>query len=235
MDQQHVTFALVAIGALTLLNTGILIGGDAPTGMLASDSPETTQPPTDSEPSAAETTEESETTLDIEVPPTGTPDVYGETLGVSYDDVSPTDRQQTEETINELAELDRNTELDELTDDELERYIDIASQISCEYCCDVPSIIREDGQKACVCEHSYAMRGLGKYLVMEHGDKMTDDEILAELSKWKTLFFPQQMEQKAEIMTDEGIDTDFVKLGSNEYRGIEQQAAGGGGGMVGSC
>ena len=125
--------------------------------------------------------------------PTGTPKVYGEELGIRYDDVNLNDPKLADKTIEVLANYDRTINLD---GENLERYIDIASQISCEYCCGAQSIIvrREDviemekkiedaiatgqiskeqaerykknaGDAACGCAHSYAMRGLAKYLI----------------------------------------------------------------------
>ena len=57
-----------------------------------------------------------------EIIPTGVPAVYGEELGITYDDVSPNNAQKTEETINLLGNIDR---IETLEGAELERYIDI--------------------------------------------------------------------------------------------------------------
>ncbi len=167
-----------------------------------------------------------------EIIPTGVPEIYGVELGVSYDDVSASDPLQADATIGVMSNLDRTMEL---TGDNLQRYIDITSEISCEYCCGAKSIIFDDGSAACGCAHSYAMRGLGKYLVVEHGDDYTNEEILAEIGKWKVLFFPGIHEAKAAALEAQGIDSkDYINLASNKYRGIEKgsQASGG---MVGGC
>jgi hypothetical protein len=161
--------------------------------------------------------------------PTGIPEIYGKELDISYNDVSASNPQSANAAIGVMADLDGSIEV---TGDDLDRYIDIASQISCEYCCGAKSIIFSNGQKACGCAHSYAMRGLAKYLITEHGDEFTDDEILGELAKWKVLFFPTQMTQRATALEENGIEVSYVNLGSNTYRGIEQ---GSGGGMVGGC
>lgn len=166
--------------------------------------------------------------------PTGVPDVYGEELGIRYDDVSVNSPRTTEETIELLGNIDR---VETLTGNDLERYIDILYNqhkgLSCEYCCGARSIIFENGQPACGCAHSYAMRGLTKYLIKYHGDEMTDDEILTEAAKWKVLFFPGIMEGKAQVMEANGLSTDYLNLATNKYRGIEQGQASGG--MVGGC
>src|SRR3989338_4936598 len=70
--------------------------------------------------------------------PTGIPEVYGNELGVSYDDISPYDQQKADLTIRKLAYLDQNIELNQ---QELQRYINIGLKISCEYCCGADSII----------------------------------------------------------------------------------------------
>ncbi len=162
--------------------------------------------------------------------PTGVPKIYGSELGIKYDDVSPNNRVLADKTIAVMGNLDRTLTL---TGDDLTRYIRITSQISCEYCCGAKSIIFSDGRPACGCAHSYAMRGLAKYLILNHGDELSDDEILSELAKWKTLYFPGQMTAKAQILSEKGIDVNYINLGSNKYRGIEKGVAGAG--MVGGC
>ena len=89
------------------------------------------------------------------------------------------------------------------------------------------------GGAACSCAHSFAMRGLAKYLLVKH-PKMSNDEILTELAKWKTLFFPGQMTAKAALLQQQGIEFSYISLGSNKYRGIEQGSSADGG-MVGGC
>ena len=166
---------------------------------------------------------------DVSVIPKGAPDVYGSELGVKFDDISSSAPQKTDDTIKKLALLDLNINLDK---SQLERYIKIASQISCEYCCDAESIIFKNGDPACGCAHSYAMRGVAKYLITKHGSEYTDDQILEELGKWKTLFFPSQITAKADILQSKGVELNYINLASNKYRGLEKGAEGG---MVGGC
>jgi hypothetical protein len=167
-----------------------------------------------------------------EIIPSGIPKIYGKELGVSYDEVSESNPQRANAIISILSNLDKTITLQ---GDDLQRYIKIASQISCEYCCGANSIIFNDGSAACGCAHSYAMRGLAKYLITEHGTEYTDDEILSELGKWKVLFFPGIHESKAAIMESQGIEVNYISLASNENRGIEKGAPAGSGGMVGGC
>lgn len=165
--------------------------------------------------------------------PTGTPKVYGAELEVSYDDVSPQNLARANRTIKKMADIDRARKL---TGKEQKRYQDILYHqydgISCEYCCDARAVIFQNGSAACGCEHSFAMRGLTKQLITEYGDKMSDEEILTEIGKWKVLFFPDNHLQKAKAMQERGIELDYISLTTNSNRGIEQ---GGSGDMVGGC
>ncbi len=163
--------------------------------------------------------------------PQGIPDIYGPELSINFNDISSSNPQKADATIKRLAILDNQITLQ---GKELQRYIDIVSQISCEYCCGADSIITADGKPACGCAHSYAMRGLAKYLITKHPTEFTDNEILEELAKLKTLFFPGQMSKKAAVLQSKGIELTYTNLGSNKYRGIEA-SAGSGNSMVGGC
>ncbi len=170
----------------------------------------------------------------LEIIPTGVPAIYGNELKISYDDVSPTNPSSADATIAVLSNIDRSETLEGA---ELQRYIDVLYNlndgISCEFCCGARSIIFEDGRSACGCAHSYAMRGLTKYLIKFHGDEFTDEEILEEVGKWKVLFFPGIHEGKAQVLDEQGIELNYINLASNAYRGVEKGQASGG--MVGGC
>lgn len=120
----------------------------------------------------------------------GVPDIYGEELGVSFD--------QVQQAINVMRQYDPTYGKQKITlaGDDLQRYIDIGLKISCEYCCGAKAIIRQDGRAACGCAHSQAMRGLAAYLIQNHGTEYSNDEILRELARWKGMYFPKQMIQK---------------------------------------
>lgn len=169
--------------------------------------------------------------------PKGKPDVYGDELGVSYDSV--------EAAIPRLYETDDyyGSKKIELSAEKQQRYIAITTAISCEYCCGANAITTAAGAPACGCAHSAAMRGLAKYLLDKHPE-MADNQILSELGKWKVLFFPSDSVKKAAALQANGIQLDYISLSSNQYRGIEKQAAvaqstGQGGGalpsQVGGC
>lgn len=170
--------------------------------------------------------------LQSSVIPTGVPRIYGAELGLSYDDVSPNDARKANAAITKMSVYDNSITL---TGDALQRYIAVAGQISCEYCCGANAIIFSNGQAACGCAHSQAMRGLAKYLISRHPNEFTNDEILEELGKWKTLFFPDIMTQKAAVLQSKGIELNYINLASNKYRGIEKGATSSGGAMVGGC
>ena len=171
------------------------------------------------------------TVLSSDILPTGVPAIYGQALGVSYDDISASNPKLADAAIQKLSVY----EGEELNSEQMARYIKIGSAISCEYCCGADSIIFSNGQAACGCAHSYAMRGLAKYLLINNPE-MSDYEILSELGKWKVLFFPGIHETKAKVLEANGIDsTDYVNLASNLYRGAEQGQVPSSSEMVGGC
>ena len=119
--------------------------------------------------------------------PTGVPDVYGEELDISFD--------QVQDAINKVQVFGptygQNGKKIILTGADLKRYINIGSQTACEYCCGVKTLVRKDGTAACGCAHSIMMRGLAAYLIKNHPE-LSDDQILNELNTWKITFFPKQ-------------------------------------------
>ncbi len=176
---------------------------------------------------------ESDRTIEAlpEIIPTGVPAVYGAELEINYDDVSPNDPRKADETIAVMANIDRTVEL---SGNGLARYINILYHMeegmSCEFCCGARSVIFEDGSAACGCAHSFAMRGLTKHLILN--TEMGDEEILSEVGKWKVLFFPDIHVQKASLMQEQELKTDYISLTANVNRGMETGTAGG---MVGGC
>lgn len=119
----------------------------------------------------------------------GVPDIYGEELGVSYDDPV--------QSLSILAQLDPSlpSGVKFENDAQKKRYVVLGSAIACEFCCGAKTLVFSNGQPACGCQHSYAMRGLAAHLIKTHPD-MSDAEMLRELARWKSLFFPKQMIQK---------------------------------------
>jgi hypothetical protein len=117
---------------------------------------------------------------------------------ISYDDVTGS--------LKILANLDRAIDTNSLDPALKERYIAIGTKISCEYCCGAKAVIFADGRAACGCSHSYALRGIAKYLLTQYGDSYTDEEILTEMTKWKNLFFPKDTVKKAAALIANGME-----------------------------
>lgn len=153
-----------------------------------------------------------------EIAPKGKPAVYGDELGVSYDN--------PEAGIPILYQFDDyyGKKPIQLSGEKQQRYIAITTAISCEYCCGANAITTSSGAAACGCAHSAAMRGLAKYLLDKHDD-MSNEQILEELGKWKVLYFPSDSVKKAAALKANNLPTDYISLSSNKYRSIEKQAA----------
>lgn len=120
--------------------------------------------------------------------PTGTPD-YGQALGVSFD-----------EPINSLTTLSNmyrglKVEVEKNKPDAFKRFMTLAGKpvgISCEFCCGVgPVGIDKKGNSACGCQHNPALLSIALYLTAY--TDYSDAEILREVMRWKTLFFPKNM------------------------------------------
>ena len=121
--------------------------------------------------------------------PSGAPE-YSEALGgISFDDpvTSMEYLAKWYPTIN--SEIKNN-------DPEIwQRYLKLAAAprgISCEFCCGVgPQGISAEGTAKCGCQHLPALLGLTLGL-MKNTD-YSDVEILKEVMRWKTIFFPKNM------------------------------------------
>ncbi len=119
--------------------------------------------------------------------PTGTPD-YGVAMGVSYDDPVPSMEKMARayQALNE--QIKQNPE-------QWQRYIDLASEprgVSCEFCCGVgPAGVTKDGKSKCVCQHHPAVLSLTIWLIQN--TDYSDAQILREVYRWKSLFFPKNM------------------------------------------
>src|SRR3989338_38546 len=102
---------------------------------------------------------------------TGVPDKYGQELAVNFD--------QVQQSMNVMKQFDPCYGANKivLTGEALKRYTDVGLRISCEYCCGAKAIVFANGEAACGCAHSQAMRGLAKYLIKNHGTEFTDEEI----------------------------------------------------------
>ncbi|MBI4439310.1 hypothetical protein HY640_05235, partial [Candidatus Woesearchaeota archaeon] len=163
----------------------------------------------------------------------GTPLDYGEAVGVSFDEPIAS--------LNKLAALDRQIPTKSLSSEESRRFINITTRISCEFCCGAPAVTDQNGRDLCGCSHAASFRGLAKYLVKNHPDKWTDEQILAELTKWKAIYYPKNMVEKGVAAVEAGLeltpavlnDRDLLKklkAGDKNTAGINDLPA-----MVGGC
>lgn len=121
--------------------------------------------------------------------PTGTPE-YGKEMGVSFDDP-----------VNSLALMagaypSLKNEVKTNHPDIWKRYLALAAAprgISCEYCCGVgPQGISKDGESLCGCSHAPAVQTVTLWLMLNRPN-YSDAEILREVMRWKTMFFPKNM------------------------------------------
>ncbi len=128
----------------------------------------------------------------------GVPEIYGFELGVKYD-FDLRDQDMMNAMMEKMSTFDRGSkkiDVDALPADFKKRYVNIGSRIACEFCCGAKTLIFPNGQPACECAHSSAMRGLALYLLKNHSNEFSDERILQELARWKSLYFPKQMMKK---------------------------------------
>ncbi|MEK6978997.1 MAG: hypothetical protein AABW86_02150 [Candidatus Micrarchaeota archaeon] len=151
------------------------------------------------------------------IKPSGVPPVYGKELGVNYDD--------TVGALGKLAALDDSITYSSLNEKAKTRYLKIGFAIACEYCCGAKSLIFSNGEKACGCQHSYAMRGIAKYILKNYPEEFTDDQIVEELAKWKMTYFPKQHISKAMEFMKAGMPLNAMDLASQKYRGFKASTA----------
>jgi len=117
--------------------------------------------------------------------PSGSP-VYASELEVSYN--------QADQAVDKLANLEQNVGKENLSREQKERYKEIGTTggTSCEHCCGLTSkdgFARSNGQRQCGCAHNAAFSGLTMWMI-ENG--YSNQEILKEINKWKSSFFPKQ-------------------------------------------
>jgi len=154
--------------------------------------------------------------------PAGTPE-YGDAMGVSFDDP-----------VGSLTKLQRafpglQKEMKENHPEAWQRYLNLATKpvgISCEYCCGVGPIgINPDGSSRCGCSHNPAVHSVTMWLMMN--TEYADAEVLREVLKWKTAWFPKNMVTLAYQVATQGAPTAGDAGGAS---GLDQL-----GNMVGGC
>jgi len=120
--------------------------------------------------------------------PSGTPEYSKKLGGISFDNV--------EASLNYLASLYPRIKEEVKKDPELwKRYMNLASRpvgISCEFCCGVgPVGVDKNGELRCGCKHNPALHALVLGLIKY--TNYSDAQILREVMKWKTAFYPKDM------------------------------------------
>jgi hypothetical protein len=167
-------------GSLSLKGEGVTY---APVLLAAGESPvmsgygtKVKQLPTiSSSPKKKETGDAAQDALNFLVP-TGTPN-YGQQAGVTFDD--PISAQHTWGAYEQSIQL---------TPDQQKRWERIVGSFTCDYCCGSPQ--RPTRINQCGCAHAHAWRGMAKWFIQNYGDKVTDEQIMGELSRWKALWYP---------------------------------------------
>lgn len=174
-----------SLNPLGLFLAGLLVGGLVVTGYYSFQNPQNPSSATADLSSAAAYLKFKE--LRENFTPSGIPEVYGQELDISFD--------QVQDAINKVRiygpTYGQEGSKIELTGNDLERYKDVGSKIACEFCCGVTTLTKEDGTAACGCAHSIMMRGLTAYLIKNHPE-ISNEQILEELKKWKITYFPKQ-------------------------------------------
>ncbi|MCH8329239.1 MAG: hypothetical protein IIB81_02505 [Nanoarchaeota archaeon] len=121
--------------------------------------------------------------------PTGTPE-YSEALGgITFDD-PVTSMEYLAKWYNTIKQ-----EVQQNDPQTWQRYLNLAAAprgISCEFCCGIGAQgITKDGNLRCGCKHNPAAQAIALGL-MKNTD-YSDAEVLKEVMKWKTMFFPRNM------------------------------------------
>ncbi len=119
--------------------------------------------------------------------PTGTPE-YGEAMGVSFDDpvAALSKLAKAYSALKEMAKKD---------DEVWQRYLSLAAAptgISCEFCCGIGAQgVDSSGELRCGCSHNPAVQSVTMWLMLN--TEYSDAEILKEVYKWKSIWFPRDM------------------------------------------
>ena len=134
--------------------------------------------------------------------PTGVPE-YADVFEnkISYDNPIASLNYLSNEAYPKLAAY-----VSQNSPDTWQRYVRLGNMpvgISCEYCCGVGPIgMTTNGNSRCGCQHNPALLAITLGL-MEFTD-YSDSQILYEVMRWKTLFFPKNMIELT--MTVAGMD-----------------------------
>lgn len=119
--------------------------------------------------------------------PSGTPE-YGEAMGITYDDpVTALSKLEAAYPVLKQQAKENN--------DIWSRYLALAAAprgISCEFCCGVgPQGVDASGNSKCGCAHNPAVQSVTLWLMIN--TDYSDAEVLREVYRWKSLWFPKNM------------------------------------------
>lgn len=119
---------------------------------------------------------------------------YGKDLGLDFSSLENINASIGK--MGVLAPMQGSNAL-KLSDKELKRYVKIGTEdlITCEFCCGVRTLVREDGTPTCGCAHSIAMRGVLAYMIRNY-PQMSDKEMSYEIVRQKGMYFPVQMQER---------------------------------------
>ncbi len=121
--------------------------------------------------------------------PTGTPFYAPE--GISFDDA-----------IGALSKWGQYEDSLQLTGDVQARWEKVVSTMTCDYCCGTPTNVTHINN--CGCAHAKAFRSIAKYLLQNYGDKYSNDEIIGELQRWKSVWYPKNTIEDYLLATGRG-------------------------------
>src|SRR3989338_10489606 len=121
--------------------------------------------------------------------PTGTPQYSAQLGGITFDD-PVTSMEYLAKWYPSLK-----TQVQQQNPEVWKRYLNLAARptgISCEYCCGIGAQgISANGELRCGCAHNPAVQSIAMGLMLN--TDYTDAEVLREVMKWKTMFFPKNM------------------------------------------
>ena len=82
------------------------------------------------------------------------------------------------------------------------RWQSIIDTMTCDYCCGGPLEVTIISR--CGCAHSKAYRGLAKFLVEKYREKYSNQQILGELQRWKSVWYPKGVVEDYLLATGRG-------------------------------
>lgn len=74
--------------------------------------------------------------------------------------------------------------------------------MTCSYCCGGPNNVTMN--KNCGCAHAKAVRGFYRYMILNYGDKYSDEQLVGESHRWYALWYPKGMLEDYLLATGNG-------------------------------